>query len=85
MFDSAKYLIVDTGTNEAVVIFSGFLSHDVVAGRLGSPVVSAGFVDFDQDGPHCFGKSTSLDIKSRGEADNALVRLSLRMKRNHSD
>ena len=72
----SKYLILQTPTGEKAVIFpeEGFY-HDEMAKKLGSlGVNAAGFVEFGEDGKiHCFGRSESLDIETRGEEDEIII------------
>lgn len=52
------------------VIFPSFLQHDTIAFKTISPhfkVVSAGFFQFEDGKPYCFGRSHSLNLESRPE------------------
>ena len=73
---SSKYLILQTPTGEKAVIFpeEGFY-HDEMAKQLGSlGINSAGFVEIAENGKiHCFGRSESLDIETRGEEDEIII------------
>ena len=73
---SGKYLILQTPTGEKAVIFpeEGFY-HDEMANKLGSlGINAAGFVEIAETGKiHCFGRSESLDIETRGEEDEIII------------
>lgn len=64
-----KYIIYDTGLYDAVIIFDHIAQHNQVAQKMYAieSVVSAGFVDIVDGKFECYGKSISLDIKSRPE------------------
>lgn len=40
-------------------------------------IVSAGFVDISNKGVHCYGRSETLNVESRGKEDDAIVAQSL--------
>ena len=71
-----KYVVMKTSRGEIPIVFATSLYHNYVAGQLGgaSHVVSAGFVRHTQMGIECYGGSSSLGIKARGERDTQLVR-----------
>jgi len=57
-------------------IFSDHESHVDIAREVKLPVVSAGFIRFDEHGaPVAYGESTSLGIKSMPAADTRLLQL----------
>ncbi len=61
-----KYIVVDDGMNEVIVVFPELLQHNDVA--KGFPlVVSGGFIDFVFGKFRCHGKSTSLGLEARRE------------------
>jgi len=64
-----KYIVIDTKPRPSAVVFPAFLNHQDVAKGLPAVVLGAGFVD---DG-HCSGRSSSLDIDSRGQADDVFI------------
>lgn len=68
-----KYIIVDNGLCEEVVIFAKTFQHVDIAGRIGGRVVSAGFVTLLDGKMECYGKSISLDIPSREKIDTKVV------------
>lgn len=71
-----KYIIVDDGMMEKPVIFDDATDHSQMASDLfgfKKDVVSAGFVSFSKDGLQCYGRSVSLNIKSRPEEDSKLI------------
>jgi hypothetical protein len=72
-----KYIIADG----RAIVFSAAIQHSDMARGFNS-VEGAGFVTFgskqDEYGEtiitaHCYGKSISLDIKSRGDIDSKIV------------
>jgi hypothetical protein len=79
-----KYVVIEEGGQENIFLFPSTLQHKDVARRLGGlepHVISAGTVlaeDTDKPGVLCTGESTTLRVKSRGEADDILLRVSLR-------
>lgn len=68
-----KYVVF---RNFGMVIFEPHIHHSTIVGMVShDEVVSAGFVKMDDDGPYCYGKSTSLDgLASRPEQDTALLK-----------
>jgi hypothetical protein len=78
---SSKYIILQTPAGEKVVIFPGDdFYHDDVAMHFDSlDVVSAGFVHLGTDNSiECYGKSTGLNLESRGEDDAVVIHHQLR-------
>ena len=72
----SKFVIFQTPEGEQAVIFpSETFFHDEMASHFSTyEVISAGFVVIDQDGKiRCSGKSTSLNIDSRGEDDEIII------------
>ena len=70
-----KYIVVRGSDGEAPVLFPVAYYHSFVAGRLApAEVVGAGFVRMTDAGPECYGGSSSLGIRSRGDRDTAIVR-----------
>ena len=70
MFSRLKYVVYQIGTHETFIIFPEWEQHnDMVSRLLIAPnlVKGAGFVNFVDDTPECYGDSVSLDIKSRKE------------------
>ncbi len=77
---NSKYVIFQTPDGEQAVIFpSETIFHDEMASHFSTfEVVSAGFVGIDQNGKiKCSGKSTSLDVGSRGEDDEIIIQRQL--------
>jgi len=72
MNGDAKYIVFDSGVIEDIIIFSMIQDHAKMAHRLRSKPVSAGFIEFSQSGPTCYGKSTSLELESREIVRRAL-------------
>jgi hypothetical protein len=80
----SKFVIFQTPDGEQAVIFpSETFFHDEMASHFSTyEVVSAGFVSINQDGKiECSGRSTSLDIESRGEDDEIIIERQLRERR----
>lgn len=67
-----KYIIVDNGSYESVILFDYMTRHDIMTARVGGTVMSAGFVSIADGKFTCFGKSISLKIASRS-SDSAYV------------
>lgn len=79
MNGDAKYIVFDSGVIEDIIIFSLIQEHAMMAHRLRLKPISAGFVEFRQSGPECYGKSKSLVLDSR-EIDTKIVRRALNFK-----
>lgn len=63
-----KYIVFDTPLNgDTIVIFPPMVPHDLMRDALVGPIVSAGFLSFEDRTRtfRCHGESTSLGIKSR--------------------
>lgn len=72
MFNQAKYVVLKSPlADEVPFVFDACVSHDEFFPK--GQVISAGFVQFDEDGAHCFGESSSLGVKSRPEEDAHLI------------
>lgn len=72
----SKYVIFQTSEGEQAVVFpSETFFHDEMASHFSThEVVSAGFVSIGRNGKiKCSGRSTSLDIDSRGEDDEIVI------------
>lgn len=57
-------------------IFPGYIFHDDIARQhtaKGFGIIGAGFIDISCGEVHCYGKSTSLNIVSRGEEDAKVI------------
>ncbi len=81
---NSKYVIFQTPDGEQAVIFpSETIFHDEMASHFSTyEVVSAGFVSIDQEGKiECSGRSTSLNIESRGEDDEIIIQRQLRERK----
>jgi hypothetical protein len=71
---SALGIIVWPMTDDLWHRHVGRLMQDTAGGTL----VSAGFADFNgEGGPHCYGESESLKLKSKPAEDTALLRKQL--------
>ncbi len=64
----AKYICVDSGLCDCIVVFPEALKHADFSQNF--RILSAGFIDMETF--QCYGKSTSLDMKSRPE-DTAIA------------
>jgi hypothetical protein len=62
----SKYIIIDNGLAEEIIVFPEYLQHDYVAQGF-SDIVSAGFIEKVGGKFFCYGKGTSLNILSRFE------------------
>ena len=68
-----KYIIFEGNGLVHPVLFSDHTTHSQVSIE-GAKPVAAGFVWFDKVGwPHCYGKSDSLNLKSREETDATII------------
>jgi hypothetical protein len=73
---ASKFIIFQTPEGEQAVIFPReYFFHDEMASRFPNyEVQSAGFVQIIENGQvHCFGRSDSLNIDSRGEDDDIVI------------
>lgn len=67
----AKYIVID---DCIPIVFSETIEHKRMAIVVRGEVTGAGFVCIDEDGYyHCYGESVSLNIKSRGIEDSAIL------------
>ncbi len=70
-----KYVIFKKGPLVEPVLFCDHTSHSAI--KLdGAEAISAGFIVFTEKLhlPHCYGKSDSLKLESRGEEDEDIIR-----------
>jgi hypothetical protein len=67
----AKYVIVKYDGAECPIVFSSLMHHTHMTAR--ENCVGAGFCHVENDLYKCYGESTSLGIKSRGEQDSDLL------------
>lgn len=75
--DGLKYIVVGLeGCRETLWAFPKKLVHFEVARRKGH-VISAGFIRVTENGFECYGESESLEIRSRGNTDSAMLPLLL--------
>ena len=66
MNDDPKYIVFENGYGiEEIIVFSKFQTHSQIAAWLYVEPLSAGFIQFTERGPQCYGNSTSLKIASR--------------------
>lgn len=81
MFDKMKYIILDsTSRGPRPFIFAETETHNEFVARVKNMdeiVVGAGFVQihYQNRALECFGRSVSLDVKSRPEDSNLINRL----------
>jgi len=76
-----KYIVIEYSLGEKIYLFTEADTHSEIARDLCgdiSKIVSAGFVTYVEDNLECYGRSVSLDIKSRGDIDTALLNRELR-------
>ena len=64
---AAKYVIIDREFCDTAFVFPVWVAHSDVRFKMGGKLLSAGFVRFDEDGAHAYGKSTGLSCHSRPE------------------
>lgn len=82
MHKKAKYIVIKMRTGiggtweEQIVPFNSDIIHKCMAENFGSSrhVVSAGFIQFSEKGPYCYGNSESLGKASRSEEDTLLAK-----------
>ena len=80
-----KYIVLDSIDMEQIILFPHDVGHDYIAKSFpGQKVLSAGFVDFEQDPPQCFGESISLGIMSRPKLDTELLNVSIAVGKNRT-
>ena len=78
MFNNPKYIKIDDPVNgESLILFPCSISHGkmytmVKSAYPGIKIVSAGFINLEIK--HCYGKSTSLNLKS-DETDSILLEI----------
>jgi hypothetical protein len=78
-----KYIIFKDGCLEDIITFSELMNHNNMARALApESIISAGFLEVyagedGQLGVACFGESTTLSLKSRGEVDARIAMLRL--------
>lgn len=75
-----KYIIIETDLGLVPILFSDMGAHsDVARAYPMRRVVGAGFASLQTAKPYenplyaCYGESTSLKIKSRGELDSSII------------
>lgn len=76
---NCKYIVIQNGTIDSIIMFGGELTHSRMAEMIGKPVVSAGFIVLGLDvhgNPAVFatGESQSLGLMARVERDTQLAR-----------
>jgi hypothetical protein len=80
---AGKYVVLQTSKGERAVIIPGgdFFHDDVTHIYKSYEPISAGFISIDKDGRlKCYGRSEGLNIASRGEDDEVLIRHQLKPK-----
>jgi len=68
-----KYVVDEC---DGFAIFPPYVNHDDVARLMalrGFPVVGAGFIEIFDGEVHCYGKSQSLKMASRGSLDDTVI------------
>ena len=73
----SKYIVFENRYDvETIVIFDGSTPHpDVLSGI--NKIIAAGFLNIKTG--ECYGKSTGLEVESRGEPDSKLARRFLQL------
>jgi hypothetical protein len=68
----SKYIIASISGVLTPIVFPEHLVHADVADALGArgKVSGAGFCTVDDEGYHCYGESTSLNVKSNYDVDS---------------
>lgn len=80
MSKDVKYVIVDTGLCECIIVFPDVIPHDMMLGACRN-IVAAGFIHADDNGKFvCHGKSVGLGCPSRGEQDAAIAQRQLKFR-----
>lgn len=72
--ENAKYIVYQ----HYPFIFPPYIDHSIFARRNKfdrNEIQGSGFIRFGKNGPECYGKSISLDIKSREEDTECVLRL----------
>lgn len=81
-----KYIIDELNM---FVIFPKHINHDDMARLhckpIGCSIVGAGFIEIIDGIVSCYGKSISLNIKSRGHFDSEIIAYAFDLKVNHAD
>jgi hypothetical protein len=78
-----KYIVFKDGSIEDIITFSELMNHNRAALALDpESIISAGFLevyagDDGELGVACFGESTTLHLKSRGDEDARIAMLRL--------
>jgi hypothetical protein len=83
---AGKYVVLQTPDGErAFIIPGGDFFHDDVTRIYNSyEVLSAGFISIDKEGRvKCIGRSEGLNIASRGEDDEVLIKHQLKPESSH--
>lgn len=77
--DNCKYVLIDKltecGRLETFYMFPPFIKHSEFCKEMvteNDSIISAGFVDLESK--NCYGKSTSLKVKSNPEIDNIYLK-----------
>lgn len=74
-----KYIIFDNGLDEYAVLFPNPIYHKVGAMASTGEIVAAGFYSYQDGRLECYGGSTGLGIRSRGEEDAKVIRRTLNL------
>lgn len=78
MSKDVKYVVVETGIAECIIVFPDVIPHDAMLGAYRN-VVAAGFIYRGANGKFvCHGKSVGLGCPSRGAVDSAIADRQLR-------
>lgn len=72
MNGEAKYIVFKNDFGQEIpLVFDAVLPHNSF--KVLGDIISAGFVQFSEEGACCFGKSISLKLDSRGKEDSELI------------
>lgn len=70
----SKYVVIDTGSFVLPIVFSDLACHADIAHPWRGEVLGAGFCYINEEGRYtCYGESTSLKVRSRGEEDDFIL------------
>ena len=69
-----KYIVIISCGFEEMIIFPNHRAHKDMASVLNAKVISAGMIKIDSKHCNCWGYSTTLDLASRGEEDDEVLK-----------
>lgn len=78
MSHTVKYVVVDTGLCECIIVFPDVIPHETML-EANRNIVAAGFIYLNVHNRYvCHGKSVGLGCPSRGEQDAAIAQRQLK-------